>query len=459
MLTETVLSTLKETVRGAVITKDDKAYDSARAIYNAMIDKYPESIVQCEDARDVVEAVNFARENGVRVSVRGGGHNGPGLALVDDGLVIDLSKMNSVQVDPEARTVRVGGGAVWREVDQATHAFGMATPSGVIGSTGVGGLTLGGGHGYLTRKYGLTVDNLLEADVVLANGEKVKASPDQNPDLFWAIRGGGGNFGVVTSFLFRLHPVKNVVAGPMFWEVEDAQEIMAWYDSFMAKAPRDVYAFFANMVVPPAPPFPEEIQGRKVCGLMWCLTLSEDEAAPFLDEVRAFKKPIFEHVGEVPFPALQTLFDDLYPKGLQWYWKGDFVKKIDQAELEIHQEFLKKIPTGHSTMHLYPIDGAVHDKKPEDTAFRFRDARWSMVVVGVDPDPANAEKITRWAKDYWEALNPHTMGAAYINFMMQEGADRIEATYGDNYPRLRKIKAKYDPDNFFRINQNIEPAS
>ncbi len=447
----------ENSLRGDLVQPGDGEYDEARKIYNAMIDRKPRYIAYCQNAADVIAAVNFGRENGLRTAIRSGGHNGPGLALVDEGLVIDLSRMNGVRVNQEAKTVRVGGGATWGDVDHATHAFGLATVSGIISTTGVGGLSLGGGHGYLSRKYGLTIDNILGADVVLADGSFVHATEDENPDLFWALRGGGGNFGVVTSFEYQLHPVKNVIAGPMFWSLDDAEATLKWYRDWMPSMPDDVYAFYLFQEVLPAEPFPEDIHGKKVCGLLWCYTGEEPELEGYLQQARDVADPIFEYIGEMPYPALQQMFDDLYPRGDQWYWKGDFVKEISDEAVEQHLRFAET-PNMKSGMHLYPVDGAAHRVGSGETAWGHRSANWSMVMAGVDSDPAKVDTISHWAKEYWEAVHPYTEGGAYINFMMEEGEDRIKATYGGNYERLQQVKTKYDPDNFFNVNQNIKPA-
>jgi FAD/FMN-containing dehydrogenase len=444
---------------GGLTGPDDADYDEARKVYNAMIDKRPALIARCATPDDVAKAVSFARDQDLLLAVRGGGHNGAGLGTCDDGVVIDLSALKDIEIDPQARTVRVGGGCTWGEVDAATNEHGLATPSGIISTTGVGGLTLGGGLGHLTRHCGLAIDNLLEADVVLASGERVRASADENPDLFWAIRGGGGNFGVVTSFLFRLHDVGTVVAGPTFWPVEAANEVLSAYREFIPNAPRELNGFFAFTTVPPAPPFPEEIHMRKVCGVVWCYVGTEEEAAkamaPLLD---ALPEPLLHAVAPMPHPDLQGMFDELYPPGDQWYWRADFVNEIPDEAVEIHARFGAEMPTMKSTMHLYPIDGAAHDADPADTAWRYRDAHWGSVFAGVDPDPANVDAIRDWSVDYFEALHPHSAGGAYVNMMMDEGQERVRASYGDNYDRLAQIKAKYDPDNVFRVNQNIEPA-
>jgi FAD/FMN-containing dehydrogenase len=446
--------------RGRLIGRDDADYDEARAVYNAMIDKRPALIARCADADDVAKVVSFAREHDLLLAVRGGGHNGAGLGTCDDGVVIDLAELRDIEVDPRARTVRVGGGCTWGEVDAATGAHGLATPSGIISTTGVGGLTLGGGLGHLTRKYGLTIDNLLEADVVLASGERVCASADEHPDLFWALRGGGGNFGVVTSFLFRLHPVGTIFGGPTFWPVEAGAEVLSVYRELMPGAPRELNGFFAFHTVPPAPPFPEAIHLRKVCGIVWCYVGAEDEAAeamaPLLHEL---PEPLLHGVHPMPHAMLQSAFDGLYPRGEQWYWRADFVDEIPDDAVAIHARFGAEMPTLKSTMHLYPIDGAAHDVGTSDTAWSYRDARWASVFAGVDPDPANVDAIGRWSVDYFEALHPYSAGGAYVNMMMDEGQERVRASYRGNYDRLAEVKRAYDPDNLFRVNQNIVPRS
>jgi hypothetical protein len=449
---------LKTALRGDLIHPSDAAFDAARKVHNGMIDRRPALIAKCSDVADVMACVNFARNSKMLVSIRGGGHNAGGLGICDGGLVIDLSRMNSVRVDPAARTVRAEGGCVWGDVDHATHAFGMATPSGIISTTGVGGLTLGGGLGHLTRKCGLAIDNLLAVDMVLADGRFVTASAEENPDLYWAVRGGGGNFGVVTSFLFRTHPIKMVYAGPTFWPLERAAEVLRIYRAFIVNAPEDINGFFAFLVVPPAPIFPEHLHGKSMCGVIWCCTCSPEEADQVMKPMRSFGPPALDYVGLMPHPTLQSFFDPIYPPGLQWYWRADFVKELSDDAIAQHVKHGSRIPTMHSTMHLYPINGAPHRVGKSDTPFSYRDSNWAEVIVGVDPDPANNPKIIAWTKEYWDALHPHSAGGAYVNFMMDEGEDRIKATYRDNYNRLAAIKKKYDPANFFRVNQNIRPA-
>ena len=444
---------------GALIAPDDAGYDEARTVYNAMIDRRPAVVARCASEADVAATIAFARRHDLALAVRGGGHNGGGLGVVDDGVVLDLSALDAIEIDSSACVARVGGGCRWGQVDARTHEHGLATPSGIISTTGVGGLTLGGGIGHITRKYGLTIDNLLGATVVLADGETARASADENVDLFWALRGGGGNFGVVTSFEFRLHPVHTVFAGPTMWALEDAADVMRAYREILPTLPREVNGFFAFMIVPPVDLFPPELHLRKVCAVMWCSLASEEDTAAALAPMLAVGSPLLHGVGPVPFPALQSLFDGLYTPGLQWYWRADFLRTLPDAAIEQHLAFVETLPTMHSTMHLYAIDGAVHDVRESDTPFSYRDAQWAEVIVGVDPDPANAALIRNWTVDYWEATHPFAEAGAYVNFMMDEGQERVKATYRGNYERLTQVKATYDPQNVFHINQNIQPAS
>ncbi len=457
-LDENSIQQLKAAVRGRIIEPTDKDYDDARKVYNAMIDKKPRLIVRCFDVADVIASVNFARENGRLLAIRSGGHNAGGLGIADDALVIDLAQIKYTRADPAARTVTVGGGCTWGDVDHATHAFGMATPSGILSTTGVGGLTLGGGIGMFTRKCGLTIDNLLSADIVLANGRFVKANSDENTDLFWAIRGGGGNFGVVTSFTFKLHAIDTVYGGPMLYDFNETTDVMKWYRDFITKAPDDLSGYFALLTVPPAPPFPEHLHLKKMCGIVWACTARQNEAEEMFKPIRAFKKPALDFVGPIPHPALQSMFDGLYPPGLQWYWRAHFVNELSDEAIAQHVRFGATLPSMHSTMHMYAINGAASRVGKQDTAWNYRDATWAQVMVGVDPDPANKEKLIRWTKDYYDALRPYSAAGAYVNFMMDEGEDRVKATYGDNYQRLVAIKDKYDPQNLFRVNQNIKPS-
>ena len=448
---------LAGSMSGSVITPSDPSYDEARTLYNAMIDKRPAVIAQCTHADDVIAALGFAQENELEVAVRCGGHNGPGFGCVDDGLVIDLSAMRGVGVDPVARTARVLGGTLLGQVDAATHEHGLAAPFGIISTTGVGGLTLGGGVGHLTRKLGLSIDNLLEAEVVLADGSRVTANEDRNSDLFWALRGGGGNYGVVTSFTFRLGSVSTVVTGPMFWPIEQAEEVLTWYADFIPQQPDDLNGFFSFMAVPPADMFPAELHLRNVCAVVWCYAGSDEaEAASLLEPARKLG-PILDGVGPVPFPGIQAAFDAVYPPGDHWYWRADFVREIPEAAVQVNVEHGSRLPTWKSTTHIYPVDGAAGRVASDATAWAAREARWVQVIVGVDPDPVEAQKAKDWAIGYWEAVHPFSMGGTYVNMIMEEGTDRIRASYGGNYERLAQIKRRYDPDNVFHVNQNIPP--
>ncbi len=457
-LEETAIQEFAARLRGSLLRPNHAGYEQARQVYNGMIDKHPALIAHCVDVADVIAAVNFAREHALTLAVRGGGHSGPGLGMCDDGLVIDLAGMKGIRVDPSARTVRVEGGCIWGEVDHATHAFGLATPNGFISSTGVGGLTLGGGIGYLARTLGLAIDNLLSVDVVLADGSFVTASAEENTDLFWAVRGGGGNFGVATSFLFQLYPISTVYGGPMLWPLDQAADVMKFWRDFILTAPEEINGWFAFLTVPPAPPFPEHLHMQKMCAIVWCSTASTERAEELLKPVRAFRTPAVDFTGPIPWPILQSMFDALYPAGLQWYWKADFFTDISDTSIDLHMKYGPQLPTMHSTMHIYPINGAAHRPSTSDTAFSFREANFAEVIVGVDPDPANNERMIQWARDYWVALHPYSAGGGYINMMMDEGGDNVKAAYRDNYARLAQIKATYDPSNLFHVNQNIEPS-
>ncbi|MGI9008743.1 MAG: FAD-binding oxidoreductase [Streptosporangiaceae bacterium] len=453
---------LDASIRGDLIIPGDAGYDEARAVYNAMIDKHPGAIARCRDTADVVACVRFARQHGVEIAIRGGGHNAGGLAVWDDALVIDLSRLRSTTVDPEHHTVRADAGCTWADVDHATVAFGMATPSGFLASTGVAGLTLGGGIGYLARRFGLTVDNLIAADVVLADGRFVSVSENSHSDLLWALRGGGGNFGVVTSFTFRCHDIGEnglIIGGPVLYDLADAPEVMRWYRELLPSLPEELSGWIAFLTIPPAAPFPEELWGRKSCAIVWCYTGPHDRAEDVLAPVKAFGSPLLVGLQPMPFTALQSAFDALYPAGLQWYWKADFFNEISDAAIDVHMKYAEQLPTGHSTMHMYPIDGATSRVSESATSFAYRDGGWAGVIVGVDPDPANAELISRWARNYWQELHPTSAGGAYVNFLMDEGQDRVRASYRGNYDRLAQVKDRYDPDNVFHINQNIVPAS
>ncbi len=461
MLDSQIIASLAENVRGELILPGDGGYDDARTLYNAMIDKRPGLIARCADVADIITVIKIGRDNNLLVAIRGGGHSGPGHGSCDDGLVIDLSGLKGVRVDPAARTVRVEPGCTQGDVDHAAHAFGLAVPAGIVSTTGVAGLTLGGGTGYLSRAHGLTIDNLIEADVVLADGRFITANENQNADLYWALRGGGGNFGVVTSFLYRAYPVSDVYAGPIFWDVEHAKEIMRFYRDFLPQAPETLCPFLGLKKVPSSALFPEEIWGRPICALISCYNGPQEEGEEAMRPVReALPTPILDGMSQMPFTVLQGLFDSLLPTGMQWYWKGDYVSDLTDEAIDIHIKHMSQSPSELSLMHLYPIDGAVRRVGTSDTAWSCRDATWSMVIAGIDPDPDKAEALRSWGRGYWEAIHPFNLNGAYVNFMMDDEIEgRVQATYGPNYERLAAVKKKYDPQNLFRVNQNIKPAN
>ncbi len=457
--TERAMEGLLSTLRGKAIRPSDKGYDAARRVYNAMIDRHPRLVVQCADVADVVRCVNFARDEGLPPAVRCGSHSVPGFGTCDGGLVIDLSGMKGIRVDPVRRVARVEGGCTWHDFDHATHVFGLATPGGIISTTGVGGLTLGGGFGHLSRRYGLSCDNLISADVVTADGRMLTASATENQDLFWAIRGGGGNFGVVTSLEFRLHPVGTVYAGPVLYPLEKAADVLRFFAAFMAGAPRELNAFFAYLIVPPAPPFPEHLHMKTMCGMVYVYSGDLETGERLTRPLREFGPPAFALGHPAPYPAVQSMFDGLLPHGLYHYWKADFVDDLTEQAIAGHVRYGARIPTVHSAVHIYPLDGAVHDVAADQTAFAYRDVKFTHILAAVSPDPAPMPQYREWVRSYWSALHPYSAGGAYVNFLMDEGDERIASSYRGNYVRLAAVKRKYDPGNLFRVNQNIRPAA
>lgn len=447
-----------EAARGSVVTAHSPEYDTARSVYNAMIDRHPFAVVRAVDVADVRVAVAAARESGLDLAIRAGGHSVPGFGTVDDGIVLDLSAMKGIRIDPQKRTGRVQGGCTWGDFDHAAHAFGLATTGGIISTTGVAGLTLGGGIGYLARAHGLSIDNLRSVDVVLADGSFVTASEDEHADLFWAVRGGGGNFGVVTELEFDLHPVDTIYGGPMFFELDVAEALLKTYREWIAAAPREMGAFPAFQIAPPLPFVPEDRVGEPFLLLVSCFNGSDEDAELLLDELRALGTPVAEHVGRMPYPALNSAFDGLLPAGLQHYWKAAFLPELTDGAIAAHLEHGPHVPAMQSTMHLYPIDGAVQDVAPDATAFAYRDARFAPVIAGMWSDPVDNEANTRWVRDYHAALEPHTSAGGYVNFMAGDDQSRIRANYGVNYERLAAVKKTYDPTNLFHLNQNITPA-
>ncbi|HET8557487.1 MAG TPA: FAD-binding oxidoreductase [Gaiellaceae bacterium] len=443
-------------MKGRVVEAGAPDYDESRALYNAMIDKRPAAIAYCVDEADVAAALRYGIEHGLTIAVRGGGHNGGGLGSVDGGLVIDLSQMNRIEVDPGAKVARVQGGALLKGLLEATHQHGLTVPVGIIGTTGVGGLTLGGGVGHFSRGMGLTIDNLLAATVVLADGSVVQTDSEREPDLFWALRGGGGNFGIVTQFTFRCHAASMILAGPVLHDVDDAADVLRWYRDFVPQQPDELGIWYGLVTVPPGPPFPEELHLRKTAAIV--LTQAGEEESEALREARSFGTPLMDGVAPMPVPVWNTAFDPVYSAGDQWYWRGDFVEELSDDAIDVHLRFHESVPTWKSTMHLYSIDGAASRVGNDETAWGYRHAKWAQVVAGVDPDPANAAAITEWCKAYSDALKPYVLAGGYSNFAMDE-PDRVRGMYGANYERLARTKAQYDPANVFRVNQNIAPAA
>jgi FAD/FMN-containing dehydrogenase len=456
-MTTATVGQLRDQVRGETITADESAYEKARRVHNAMIDRRPRVIVRCAGTDDVAAAVNFARDGGLDLAVRGGSHSVPGFGTADDAVVIDLSRMQAVEVDPATRTARAQGGATWGAFDGATHAHGLATTGGIVSTTGIGGLTLGGGIGYLARGVGLSCDNLVAAEVVTADGRTLAASERENEDLFWALRGGGGNFGVVTSFEYRLHPVGEIYGGPMLYELDDAATVLKFFRDFIRDAPEQFGGFPAWQIAPPLPFIPENRHGEPFLIFIacWAGPIEEGEAA--LKPFHEVAPVVAEHVGPMPYPALNSAFDELVPPGLQHYWKANFVKELTDDAIDAHLKHGPKLPAVNSTVHIYPINGACHRVAPDATAFAYRDATFAMVIAGMWPDPADNEANIAWVRDFYEATAPHSEEGGYINFMAADDHDRIRASYRNNYDRLVDVKRKYDPDNLLHLNQNIRP--
>jgi len=449
---------LRERARGEVIIAGDAGYDEARKVYNGMIDRRPRVVVRCVDAGDVMATVDFARENRLDLSVRGGSHSVPGFGTNDDGAVIDLSPMKGIRVDPLTRTVRAEGGCTWGDFNHATYPFGLATTGGIVSTTGIAGLTLGGGIGYLSRGLGLSLDNLLSADVVTADGRFLVASNKKNEDLFWALRGGGGNFGVVTSFEYQLHPIKDIFAGIFFFPLEHTRDVLEFYRDYIETAPEEMGTFPAFQIAPPLPFIPESEVGKTFCAMVSCWAGPLDKGEKALEPIRTAAPTVAELVTPMPYPALNSAFDPLLPPGLQHYWKAAFASELTDGAIGAHVEHGPKVPVVNSTMHIYPINGACNRVASDATAFAYRDAKFATVIAGMWPDPADNDKNIKWVKDYYKALEPHSAAGGYVNFMAGDDQGRIHDNYKDNYSRLASIKKQYDPGNLFHENQNIKPA-
>ncbi len=455
---EEAVAEFEGTLRGALLRPSDERYDEGRTVWNATIDKHPALIVKCAGTADVISAVAFAKEHSYPISVKGGGHNIAGRAVEDDALMIDLSPMNAIRVDSDAKTARVEPGVVLNELDHETQAFGLATPVGYNSTTGVAGLTLGGGFGWISRKYGMTVDNLISADVVTAEGELVHASETENEDLFWGLRGGGGNFGIVTSFEFELHDVgPTVLSGPIVHPFEDTATVLAEYRTFAADAPRDATAWFVIRHAPPLPFIPEEWHGRKVLILaaFYAGEMSEGEAV--LRPLRDIGDPIADAVGPHPYAGWQQAFDGLAETGLRNYWKShNFVEMTDEM-IDNFVEYGEKIPSEGTEIACAQLGGAINDVPVEATAYPHRDAEFTMNLHTQWEDPEQDDECIAWARDMHEAMTPHATGGVYTNFVPEEVGDQ-QAAYRENYDRMVEVKNEWDPENLFRLNHNVEPT-
>jgi FAD/FMN-containing dehydrogenase len=450
---------LKNGFQGDVLLPSDGAYESARTIWNAMIDKRPAIIARCETTSDVVRAVNFARDNGLVLAVRGGGHNIAGSALCDDGLVVDLSPMKAVTVDPAARRATVQAGATLADFDAATQAHGLATPLGINSTTGVAGLTLGGGFGWLSRKYGMTVDNLESAEVVTAAGEVVRADATQNPDLFWALRGGGGNFGVVTRFEFRLHPVgPDLLSGLIVYPFSQAKSVLQQYREFVANAPEELTVWTVLRQAPPLPFLPAEVHGKEVVALALLYAGDPEQGESLIEPLRKFGTPLGEHVGVQPYVAWQQAFDPLLSSGARNYWKSHNFSRLDDGLFDAVVEYIGKLPSPQCEIFFGAIGGATLRPAPDSMAYAQRDAEFVLNVHGRWEDASDDGDCIQWARDFFNASTPFASGGVYVNFLTAEEGDRVRAAYGPNYDRLAQVKRKYDPNNLFCTNQNIRPA-
>jgi len=449
--------TFAKRLTGTVIVPGDEAYDEARKVWNGMIDRHPAMIVRCQSTADVVAGVNFARDNDMLLAVRGGAHNVAGSATCDGGMVIDLSNMKGVTVDAATRTARAEAGCTWADFDKATHPFGLATTGGLVSGTGIAGFTLGGGVGWLMRKYGLACDNLRAVEIVTADGRQLLASAEENPDLLWGVRGGGGNFGVVTAFEYDLHPISTVLGGLVVHPASRASEVLKFFRDFVASAPDELTCLAAFFTAPPAPFIPLELQLKPAIAIMVCYAGSPEAGEPFVLPLRQFGPPAADVIGPMPYPVLQSLFDEGAPSGLQNYWKSAFVNELNDAAINVLVAQAAAMPSPLSALHIHHLEGAVNRVGFNATAFGHRDARFVLNLVGTWPDPNDSELNVRWVRDCYAAIGPHASGP-YVNFMGDEAQDRVRAAYNPaNYERLVALKRQYDPRNLFRLNQNIRP--
>ena len=453
------LEELKRGFGGELLVPGDGGYDEARRIWNAMIDRRPAVIARCATTADVARAVSFARESGLVLSIRGGGHNIAGNAVCDGGIVIDLSRMKAARVDPVARRVTIEAGATLADLDAATQPHGLATPVGINSTTGIAGLTLGGGFGWLSRKHGMTVDNLESAEVVTAGGEVVRASATENPELFWALRGGGGNFGVVTRFEFRLHPLgPDVLSGLIVFPIAEAKSVLRQYREFMARAPESLSVWAVLRPAPPLPFLPESVHGTGILALALIYAGDPKQGEPLIAPLRRFGTPVGEHIGVQPYAAWQQAFDPLLTPGARNYWKSHNFAKLEDGLLDVVVEYVGKLPSPQCEIFIAAIGGATAKPAPESAAYAHRDTQFVMNVHGRWEDPADDARGIAWARDFFRAAAPFSTGSVYVNFLTADEVDRVRSAYGPNYDRLARAKRQYDPHNRFRMNQNIGPA-
>jgi hypothetical protein len=450
---------LKGNLRGDYLLPKEEGYEDARKVWNGMIDRRPAIIVRCQGASDVIKAVGFGRKHGLTVSVRGGGHNVAGNAVNDGGIVIDLSRMKGVRVDPVARTAMVEPGAVWHDFDTEAQVFGLATTGGLISTTGGAGFSLGGGIGWLVRKHGLALDNLISVDLVTADGELVTASADQNSDLFWGVRGGGGNFGVVTSFEFQLHAVgPTVVGGMVLHKASEAEALLKFYRDYVKDVPDELTTLVAFLTAPPLPFIPKELVGKHMVAVAGCYSGPIDEGMKVLDPLKRFGNPVADLLGPIPYIALQSFLDMTAPFGSRNYWKTSFLKGLDDGFINTYLDFGERVPSPMTSVHIHHLGGAMGRVNEGSTAFSNRDAAFAMNIVSEWQSPDEDEPNIRWTKALFDAVQQFSTGAAYLNFLGEEGQDRVRAAYGEEkYRKLSELKGKYDPTNFFKMNQNIKP--
>jgi hypothetical protein len=449
---------LQDGFRGELLSPEDTGYEDARRVWNGSITRFPALIARCAGVADVIAAVKFAKDNGLLVAVRGGGHSYPGLSVCDGGLVIDLSLMKGIRVDPEARTVRAQAGVLLGELDRETQAFGLAVPSGIVTHTGLSGLTLGGGINWLQRKYGLAIDQLLSVDLITAEGEFVKASASENPDLFWGLRGGGGNFGIVTNFEFRLNPVGPIVlAGPIFWPIEESPKVLPFYREWIAEAPDELMTIVTNRKAPPLSFVPQELHGKLIVGVACCYAGPLEEGEKVVKPLKEFGSPVLDVCVPKPYLAHQAMFDPSFPHGRWYYLRACDVAELTDEVIDITVDHALRINSPFSALTLWQRGGAVARVGEEETAFGGRSAGHTFNITGATEESDGFDEERQWVRSFWSALEPyHT--SVYVNFLMEEGEERIRQAYGaKKYDRLKSLKRRYDPDNLFRLNQNIRP--